>query len=120
MKTIQKPWGKEEWIVLTDKYCLKKIYVNKGHRLSLQYHEKKEETMILEEGDCDLILSTRDPRPRRCIPMVKGEIYTIKPPTVHRLEAKEDSVILEVSTPEVDDVVRLEDDYERNNEKEVK
>ena len=114
MKTIQKPWGKEEWIVLTDKYCLKKIYVNKGHRLSLQYHEKKEETMILEEGDCDLTLSSE------CIRMVKGQIYTIKPPTVHRLEAKEDSVILEVSTPEVDDVVRLEDDYERNNEKEVK
>ena len=120
MKKIEKPWGYEEIWAETDKYVGKILIILPGERLSLQYHEKKEETMILEEGDCDIILSTRDPRPRRCIPMVKGEIYTIKPPTVHRLEAKEDSVILEVSTPEVDDVVRLEDDYERNNEKEVK
>ena len=107
MKTVEKPWGKEEWLVLNDKYCLKRLYVNEGHKLSLQYHEVKKETMILEEGTCDLIKNGER------ILMRYGEPYTINPKDVHRLVAYKDTTILEVSTPEVDDVVRLEDDYER-------
>ena len=107
MKIVDKPWGREEWIVLNDKYCLKRMYVNKNSKLSLQYHEKKKETMILEEGLCDLLLNDK------MILMEKDKAYTINPKDVHRLLAHKDSVILEVSTPEVDDVVRVEDDYDR-------
>ena len=107
MKVVEKPWGKEEWLVVTGKYCLKRLYVNEGHRLSLQYHKVKLETMILEDGICDLVLVGRTRL------MQKGQPYTIKPNEVHRLIARKDSVILEVSTPELNDVIRLEDDYER-------
>jgi len=108
MTRVDKPWGREEWLVLNDKYCLKRLYVNEGHKLSLQYHEEKKETMILEEGECDLIKNGDK------IMMKHGLAYTINPQDVHRLIAHKDTTILEVSTPEVDDVVRLEDDYERD------
>ena len=107
MKVVEKPWGKEEWLVVTGKYCLKRLYINQGHRLSLQYHKVKLETMFLEEGVCDLIINAK---PRL---MQKDQAYTINPNEVHRLIAHSDTVILEVSTPELNDVVRLDDDYER-------
>jgi len=109
--TEEKPWGREEWLVLNDKYCLKRLYVDKDNRLSLQYHEVKKETMILESGLCDLILNDQK------ILMNVGTAYTIQPKDVHRLVAYSDSVILEVSTPEVDDVVRCQDDYGRTTKK---
>tara|TARA_R110002020_G_scaffold104675_1_gene244767 strand:+ start:305 stop:673 length:369 start_codon:yes stop_codon:yes gene_type:complete len=107
MKTVTKPWGKEEWLVVNDSYCLKKLYVNEGQRLSLQYHEKKKETMFLQIGECDLKLNDE------MIHMVHEKAYTINPGNIHRVEAKTDCIILEVSTPEVEDVVRLEDDHKR-------
>tara|TARA_R110000824_G_scaffold373_3_gene2722 strand:- start:930 stop:1289 length:360 start_codon:yes stop_codon:yes gene_type:complete len=107
MHTVHKPWGKEEWLVLNDKYCLKRLYVDKGKRLSLQYHEVKKETMMLESGCCDLLINGNN------ILMTAGESYTINPQDVHRLIAYTDTVVLEVSTPEVDDVVRCQDDFDR-------
>ena len=107
LKVVEKPWGREEWLVVTDKYCLKRLYINKDHKLSLQYHEVKKETMFLEDGICDLVLNGKTRL------MMTGKPYTINPKDVHRLIAHRDSVILEVSTPELNDVVRLEDDYER-------
>lgn len=109
MKVIQKPWGREEWLVLNDKYCLKRLYIEKGHKLSLQYHEVKKETMFLEEGLCDLVYNGVVHL------MEKYKPYTIIPGDVHRLIAHDDTIILEVSSPEVDDVVRLEDDYDRKS-----
>ena len=109
--TEEKPWGREEWLVLNDKYCLKRLYVDKDKRISLQYHEVKKETMILESGICDLILNDQK------ILMNIGTAYTIQPKDVHRLVAYSDSVILEVSTPEVDDVVRCQDDHGRATKK---
>jgi len=109
--TEEKPWGREEWLVLNDKYCLKRLYVDKDNRLSLQYHEKKTETMILESGLCDLVLNDQK------ILMNVGTAYTIKPKDVHRLVSYSDTVILEVSTPEVHDVVRCQDDYGRTTKK---
>jgi len=111
MKTVDKPWGREEWLVLNDKYCLKRIYINAGEKLSLQYHEEKTETMFLEKGLCDLILNGER------ILMKEQQPYTIHPEEIHRLQAFQDSVILEVSTPEVDDVVRLQDHYGRVEKK---
>jgi mannose-1-phosphate guanylyltransferase len=107
MKTVEKPWGREEWYVLNDKYCLKRLYVNGQHRLSEQYHVKKKETMFLESGVASLLCD------ERVILMKCGVPYTINPKEVHQIRAHSDSVILEVSTPEIDDVVRLADDYGR-------
>ena len=107
MNIIDKPWGREEWLVLNDKYCLKRLYLNEGKKISLQYHEVKKETMFLESGLCDLILNGKK------ILMETGVAYTIQPQEIHRLISYSDSIILEVSTPEVEDVVRLEDDYDR-------
>lgn len=112
MHIAKKPWGREEWLVVNDKYCLKKLYVDKGERLSLQYHEKKTETMVLESGTCDLIKNGKS------ILMTIGEAYTIYPEEVHRLVAYTDTVVLEVSTPEVDDLVRCQDDYDRAGDSE--
>ena len=109
MKVVEKPWGKEEWLVLNDKYCLKRLYVTAGHKLSLQYHKVKKETMILEQGSCNLIKN------EETINMQCGITYTINPGDMHRIIANEDTVILEVSTPEVDDVFRVEDDYDRKS-----
>lgn len=110
IKITYKPWGKEELLVLNDKYCIKKIYVDKENRLSLQYHEIKKETMILESGLCDLLLNGKS------ILMEIGKPYTIQPKDVHRLIAHTDTIILEVSTPEVQDIIRIEDDYDRSPE----
>tara|TARA_R100001244_G_scaffold128945_1_gene100056 strand:+ start:406 stop:744 length:339 start_codon:yes stop_codon:yes gene_type:complete len=110
--TETKPWGREEWLVVTDKYCLKRLYVDKGKRLSLQYHEVKTETMMLESGCCDLVKSGHN------ILMQEGDSYTIQPGEVHRLVAYTNTVVLEVSTPELDDVVRCQDDFGRAGDSE--
>jgi mannose-6-phosphate isomerase-like protein (cupin superfamily) len=112
MRTVEKPWGKEEIWAETPKYVGKYLHINPGHRLSRQYHEKKEETvrvldgeLLLEIGDGDNIVSQR---------LGLGEVYHVRPGTVHRFCADEVKVVIvEVSTPELDDVVRLEDDYKR-------
>ena len=121
MKTgdlITKPWGWERILDLNDHYCVKHLFVKKGHRLSLQYHERKRETMVLVSGGAEL---TRGPRggTMQAIEMVSGEPYVIEPGTVHRLRgtAEEGGLVLEVSTPEVDDLVRLEDDYGRQGQR---
>ncbi len=108
---VEKPWGYELHWAKTDKYVGKVIHVNAGHALSLQYHNEKEETILLwagrlrfeiQEGDR---IITRDMRP--------GDSAHIRPKTVHRMSAIEDCDIFEVSTPQLDDVVRLEDRYGR-------
>jgi mannose-6-phosphate isomerase len=112
MRTVTKPWGKEEIWAETPKYVGKYLYINAGHRLSRQYHERKEETirvlqglLVLELGvDSNITQLTLSP----------GEIYHVTPRTVHRFCAKDDNVVLvEVSTPELDDVIRISDDYSR-------
>lgn len=105
---IEKPWGSELWLVCNDKYALKIITINKGHRFSLQYHEKKTETWYLQKGR----LSVEYDKAKFI--MRKGDVVHVPPKTVHRLEALTNSEIIEVSTPELKDVVRLEDDYGRN------
>jgi quercetin dioxygenase-like cupin family protein len=106
-KVVDKPWGREIWYAHTDRYAGKVLEVDAGHRLSLQKHEVKHETLYLQSGRMTF---TRDDEVFEWTP---GQRIEIPPETVHRMEAVEDSVILEVSTPELDDVVRLEDDYRR-------
>jgi mannose-6-phosphate isomerase-like protein (cupin superfamily) len=108
---IEKPWGCEVLQRQTRDYVVKVLCVRKGCRLSLQYHRVKKETMVLVSGDAALEIH----RNGRVISHSLGMPVEILPGTVHRLVAAEDSQVLEVSTPELDDVVRLDDDYGRVN-----
>jgi mannose-6-phosphate isomerase-like protein (cupin superfamily) len=111
-REIPKPWGSELWFAHTDRYAGKILLVRAGCRLSIQYHEKKDETscvlsgrVIVSQGEAADRMSARELGP--------GESWHNPPLLVHTLEAVEDSEILEVSTPELEDVVRLEDRYGR-------
>jgi mannose-6-phosphate isomerase len=109
---VDKPWGYELRWAVTDRYLGKILHVNKGEALSLQYHERKDECQYvvsgcvdIEIGGADGALSTRRMR--------AGDTLHIQPGTRHRITAVEDTDIFEVSTPEVDDVVRVSDRYGR-------
>jgi len=113
MRIIKKPWGHEEIWAETDKYCGKILYIQAGHRLSLQYHEKKTETIRVMQGT--LLLTLQDSKGIVFNKTLQvGEAYHVAPNTIHRFGAGDhDVVIIEVSTTELDDVVRLQDDYKR-------
>lgn len=108
-----KPWGKETWFAYTEKYAGKILEIYKGHRYSLQYHEKKQETQYVLKGKVKLIYGTDKSNMQEKILSI-GDKFDVHPYTIHRLEALENSTIIEVSTPELDDVVKLEDDYGRS------
>src|SRR4051812_10083701 len=107
MKTVNKPWGKEVWLEVNDKYCYKRIYINAGHRTSLQYHNFKLETNYIIDGTAELTLEEDGVMTTTIIG--KDSFFTVKPPMKHRVTAITDVILQEVSTPEVDDVVRVQD-----------
>ena len=109
---VEKPWGYELWWARTDRYVGKLIHINKGHALSLQYHNHKDETIFVWQGKM-LFESREGEGELQGREMGPGESVHVTPPTVHRMTALEDTDIFEVSTPEVEDVVRLEDRYGR-------
>ena len=111
-RKTEKPWGYELLFALTPKYAGKVIFVKKGHRLSLQYHEQKDETLYIYEGKALLDIDEGDGRVVSKV-VQPGESIPVPPFTRHRLEAIEDTTFLEASTPELGDVVRVEDDYGR-------
>lgn len=108
---IPKPWGYELIFAKTDRYVGKILHINRGESLSLQYHEMKEETLYVVEGE--LRLTIEHDGDRREITLRKGEAFHIPPRLIHRMEAIADTDVAEVSTPELHDVVRLEDRYGR-------
>ena len=109
---IEKPWGYELRWAITDRYLGKVIHVDKGHKLSLQYHERKDESVLVLRGELDLVLE--DGAGELCTHRLgAGESARIPTGRRHRFVAVEDVDLVEVSSPEVDDVVRLEDDYGR-------
>ena len=112
---VNKPWGHENVWALTEKYVGKILYIKKGCRLSLQFHEKKEETIMVLEGIMELVLEEGSQREQHSIIMSPGDTYHICPLTVHRFSASQgtDVKLVEVSTTELHDVVRLEDDHGR-------
>ena len=110
-RKTEKPWGYELLFALTEQYAGKLIFVKKGSRLSLQYHVKKEETMLIQQGK--VLLDINDGTTKRQITLEPGQNIHLPPLTRHRIQAIEDTIIFEVSTPELDDVVRLADDYGR-------
>ena len=109
---VEKPWWHEIWWASTDQYVGKILHVNKGHRLSLQYHEKKDETSYVLHGRLILVQGpSEDSLTERTVSV--GDVWRNTPGTIHTIEALEDSDVLEASTPHLDDVVRLRDDYGR-------
>jgi len=108
---VEKPWGREEIFARTPDYAGKILVIHGGEALSFQYHRRKDETLMLLEGS--VRLSIEEAGHRTEFVMAPGAACRIKPGTRHRLEALADSRLVEVSTPELDDVVRLEDRYGR-------
>jgi len=113
IKFKKKPWGREVWFAQNDHYAGKILEVKKGHRLSLQYHEKKIETQYVYKGQVKIVFGDSVNKLQEKV-LHAGEKFEIIPPTIHRIEALEDSEIFEVSTPELDDIVKLQDDYGRS------
>jgi mannose-6-phosphate isomerase-like protein (cupin superfamily) len=109
---VDKPWGYELRWGITDRYAGKVLHVNKGEALSLQYHERKDEFQYVVKGSVDIELGGPDGVLTKHR-MKAGDTLRITAGTRHRLTAVEDTDIFEVSTSEVDDVVRLEDRYGR-------
>ena len=114
-RKVDKPWGSELWYAHTERYAGKILRVNAGHKLSIQYHTEKDETsyllsgrIVVGQGSAADKLEARELEP--------GAAWRNEPGIVHTLEALEDSVILEVSTPELHDVVRITDRYGRADE----
>jgi mannose-6-phosphate isomerase len=112
MKIVDKPWGREVWIAHTDKYALKIIEFNQGSRSSLQYHVKKHEHIYVDAGKLQ-IERENDRGQMETLILSPGEVVENQPGRKHRVTALEDVRLIEVSTPELDDVVRVEDDYHR-------
>ena len=109
---VEKPWGYEIRWAVTDRYLGKILHVNKGEALSLQYHERKDEYQYVVTGSVDIEIGGPDGTLAKHR-MSAGDTLHIRPGTRHRITAVEDTDIFEVSTPEGDDVVRLEDRYGR-------
>jgi mannose-6-phosphate isomerase len=112
IKKIDKPWGYELLWAVTEKYVGKILFIKKGHSLSLQYHKTKDETIILQEGRILLEIHDKKGGINEII-MTADKSYRVTPFTKHRMKALEDSKVFEVSTPEIDDIVRITDDYGR-------
>jgi quercetin dioxygenase-like cupin family protein len=110
---VEKPWGYELHWAHTERYVGKVIHINKGHALSLQYHNVKDETIYLWSGSLLFEIEVDGKLEQRH--MKPGEAVHVTPGTVHRMTAEEDCDVFEVSTPELHDVVRLEDRYGRQD-----
>jgi mannose-6-phosphate isomerase-like protein (cupin superfamily) len=115
VRRVDKPWGYELHWAITDRYVGKIIHVNKGHALSLQYHNVKDETIYLWSGR--MLFEIEIDGTLRPVEMKPGEAVHVTPKTVHRMTAIDDCDIFEVSTPELQDVVRIEDRYGREDKK---
>lgn len=115
VKRVEKPWGYELHWAITDRYVGKLIHINAGHALSLQYHNLKDETVFLQSGKLLYEIDVNGSLQK--IEMQPGEAIHVSPTTIHRMTAIEDCDVFEVSTPELNDVVRLEDRYGREDKK---
>jgi len=108
-KIVEKPWGREIWLAEEPEYLGKILEIRKGERSSLQYHKKKKETMYVFKGRLKIIGDKEE------IVMEEGDSITLNPGDVHRIVPEGDVTIIEVSTYYPDDVVRVEDDYGRED-----
>ena len=111
-RRVEKPWGWELVWAETERYVGKLLFVRAGEALSLQYHERKDESWLVREGLARLELGEVG-GPLEVVEIRPGDAFHYRPGTVHRITALEDTLVLEVSTTELDDVVRVEDRYGR-------
>ena len=112
-RRIEKPWGHELLWALSEEYCGKLLVVNPGQSLSLQFHREKDESWLVQSGRAKLELSRAGDAVLKEEVVGPGAAFRFVPGTVHRVTALEETTILEVSTPQLEDVVRLEDAYGR-------
>ena len=112
IQRVEKPWGYELIWAKTGDYVGKMLHINKGHKLSLQYHKVKEETIFVQTGKMNLVFEN-DRGEMTEVLLVPGQAHHIPTGRKHRMVAVEDCDVFEVSTPHLDDVVRLEDGYGR-------
>ena len=112
MSVVKKPWGEEAWMEVNDKYVVKKLFMKGGSKCSLQYHEKKLESFFVLYGKLNFTVGD-DINNLTTTEVGPGFFTTIQPGTIHRMSAIIDSEYLECSTIELDDVVRLKDDFGR-------
>lgn len=110
---VEKPWGYELIWARTDHYAGKVLFVRAGGSLSLQFHREKDESWYVQSGRAEVELARAGERVTATEVVGPGAAFRFEPGTVHRVRALEDTAILEVSTPQLDDVVRLEDGYGR-------
>jgi mannose-6-phosphate isomerase-like protein (cupin superfamily) len=110
---VDKPWGYELIWALTDDYCGKILFVKAGESLSLQFHREKDESWLIHSGHAHIEMGTPGDKMPNAEVVGPGTAFRIRPGTIHRVRALEDTTILEVSTPQLEDVVRLEDRYGR-------
>jgi mannose-6-phosphate isomerase len=113
VRRVDKPWGHELIWALTDVYCGKLLFIAAGHSLSLQFHREKDESWFVQSGRAKLELGEVGASVLSEEVIAPGVAFRYRPGTVHRVTALEDTTILEVSTPQLDDVVRLDDAYGR-------
>ena len=111
MKRVDKPWGYEIIWAHTDRYVGKLLHIDAGHALSRQYHQVKDETIFVLQGELVLEVGDGDDQQRHVLG--PHQAYHVTPGTIHRFIAEQTVELMEVSTPELDDVVRLEDRYGR-------
>ena len=119
---VTKPWGAEDWLVNNEHYVAKHLYINPNEQISLQYHNEKHETMIVLEGMGQLRLGRKGLAEMEVLnstshyqTITVGDIITIPPKTIHQIKAHTGLKILEISTPQTGDLVRVgEDKYGRN------
>jgi mannose-6-phosphate isomerase-like protein (cupin superfamily) len=111
VRTVPKPWGHETIWAHTDRYVGKILHIKAGHELSVQYHNRKDETVYLLSGK--LLYRVKEGDTMKDVPLEVGQSYRLTPLTIHQMVAVTDCEVLEVSTPELDDVVRLTDKYGR-------
>ena len=104
MKEVRKPWGKELWIAQEREYGGKILVIKGNHHTSQHFHKDKKETIYCFKGEVDIILKDR------VVTLKEGEDITLVPRTVHRIVGKANSILFEVSTPQLADVVRLEEE----------
>jgi mannose-6-phosphate isomerase-like protein (cupin superfamily) len=108
---VDKPWGYELRFVRTERYAGKVLFIKAGSQLSLQYHEQKDEALLVQSGQLEMVLGRG--KDEQVETLGANDAWRLTPGTVHRFRAITDCLVFEVSTPELEDVVRIEDDYGR-------
>lgn len=111
IERVEKPWGYELRFVRTDRYAGKVLFIKAGSQLSLQYHEQKDEAFLVQSGELELVLGRAEEQ--LVEKLGPNDAWHVSPGTVHRFRAVTDCLLFEVSTPELEDVVRIEDDFGR-------